>query len=198
VSDPVPPRSSFLIEARRGVRGVFRLLAFRSDWRTWFTPTQAGVIRSFSGVALAFPAFWFLITSANFFLAENPTAGGPEDMIGFAEMALIWARFWLLFPLVAYAICQLMDLRDRFLAWLVVHNWTVFVLLHVQVVIWALYMAGLADAQSTGMLLAFYQVARLLVHWRVAHGALGLSPGLAAAAAGVPVVIDLIIASALL
>jgi hypothetical protein len=186
-----------LIEARRGVRGVFQLLAFKPDWKDFFNPTPAGVIASFAGVVVAFPAFWFLISSANFFMAENPTSGGSEDFATPVEMLLIWARFWLLFPLVAFAVCGLMGVRERFFAWLVVHNWTVFVLLHVQVLIWALYMAGIADAQFVGAMLAFYQIVRLFVHWRVAHGALGLSPGLAAAAAGIVLIVDLIAAAAM-
>jgi hypothetical protein len=186
-----------LIEARRGVRGVFQLLAFKPDWKDYFNPTQAGVIASFSGLVLAFPAFWFLVSSANFFMAENPTSGGEADFVTSIEMVVIWARFWLLLPLAAFAVCQVMGVRERFFAWLVVHNWTVFVLLHVQVMIWALYMAGIANAEIVGALLAFYQIVRLFVHWRVAHGALGLSPGLAAAAAGIVLIVDLIAAAAM-
>jgi len=194
---PTPPGPSLLIEARRGVRGVFQLLAFKPDWKDYFNPTQAGVIASFSGLVLAFPAFWFLVSSANFFMAENPTSGGEADFVTSIEMVVIWARFWLLFPLAAFAVCQVMGVRERFFAWLVVHNWTVFVLLHVQVMIWALYMAGIANAEIVGALLAFYQIVRLFVHWRVAHGALGLSPGLAAAAAGIVLIVDLIAAAAM-
>ncbi|MGX6648829.1 hypothetical protein ACWCOP_12910 [Maricaulaceae bacterium MS644] len=194
---PTPPGPSLLIEARRSVRGVFQLMAFKPDWTRYFNPTQPGVVASFAGVALAFPAFWFLIASANFFMAENPASGGAAAFVTPVEMAVIWARFWLLFPLVAFAVCQLMGVRERFFAWLVVHNWTVFVLLHVQALIWALYMAGIANAQLVGALLAFYQIVRLFVHWRVAHGALGLSPGLAAAAAGIVLIVDLIAAAAM-
>lgn len=196
-SPPTPPGPSLLTQARMGVRGVFLLLAFKPDWTRYFNPTQTGVIRSFAGVILAFPAFWFLISSANFFMAENPTSGGEADFVTPVEMVVIWARFWLLFPVVAFAVCQVLGVRERFFAWLVVHNWTVFVLLHVQVLIWALYMAGIADAQIAGALLAFYQIVRLFVHWRVAHGALGLSPGLAAAAAGIVLIVDLIAAAAM-
>jgi hypothetical protein len=200
VSDPAPPTPpgpSLLTEVRLGVRGVFQLLAFKPDWTGYFNPTRAGVITSFAGVVLAFPAFWFMISSANFFMAENPTSGGAEDFVTPIEMAVIWARFWLLFPPVAFGVCQVMGVRERFFAWLVVHNWTVFVLLHIQVLIWALYMAGIANADIVGALLAFYQIVRLFVHWRVAHGALGLSPALAAAAAGIVLIVDLIAAAAM-
>lgn len=180
-----------------GVRGVFALLSFRKGWRGFFDPSMNGALRSFAGVALAFPAFWFMVSSANFFMAENPVPSGAVDMVGVGERLLIWARLWLLFPVAAWGICRLMGLADRFWAWLTVHNWTVFVLIHVQALFWALYMAGLADPASLGAVLTVYQLARLFVHWRVAQGALGLPPGLAAAAAGVPLIADLIVATTL-
>jgi hypothetical protein len=197
VSGPAPTGSALVAEARAGVRGVLLMLAFRDGWRACFTPTQTGALRSFIGVLLAFPAFWFMVSSANFFMAENPGPDGPSAMIGAGERLLIWARLWLLFPIVAWGVCALMGLRERFFAWLAVHNWTVFVLVHLQALFWALYMAGLADPGSLGLVLTVYQVARLFVHWRVAHGALGLSPGLSAAVAGVPILADLIVATTL-
>lgn len=181
-----------------GVRGVFAMLAFRKEWRAFFNPSAEGALRSFAGVLLAFPAFWFMVASANFFMTENPAVDGAVDMVGVGERLLIWLRLWLLFPVIAWVICRLMGLTDRFYAWLAVHNWTVFVLVHIQALFWALYMAGLADPASLGAILTFYQVARLFVHWRVAQGALGLPPGLAAAVAGVPLIADLIVAMILI
>ncbi len=180
-----------------GVRGVFALLTFKPDWRVWFDPSRTGALRSFAGLVLAFPAFWFMVSSANFFITENPGETGPAELIGVGERVMIWVRLWLLFPAAAWIVCLLMGMQDRFFAWLTVHNWTVFVLIHLQALFWALYMAGLADPPSLGALLVFYQIVRIAVHWRVAQGALGLPPGLAAAAAGVPLFADLIVASAL-
>ncbi|MEQ8403913.1 MAG: hypothetical protein RKE49_02365 [Oceanicaulis sp.] len=198
MSEPAPSRWSLLTEARHGVRGVVALLAFRETWRSHFDPSQAGAVRSFIGVILAFPAFWFMVSAANFYLTENPAAGEAADLVTIGERLAIWARLWLLFPIAAFVTASLMGLRGAFWAWLTVHNWTVVVLVHVQALFWALYMAGLADPASLGALLAFYQLARLFVHWRVAQGALGLPPGLAAAAAGVPLLVDMVLARALL
>ncbi|MGJ3232132.1 MAG: hypothetical protein ACFE0P_10065 [Oceanicaulis sp.] len=198
MSEPAPPRRSLLSEARLGVRGVFALLAFRKNWRAYFDPSAAGALRSFIGVVLAFPAFWFMISAANHFIAENPGAGEAADPVTVAERLLIWVRFWVLFPVTAWIVCALMDLRGGFYAWLTVHNWTVFVLVHIQALIWALHLAGLGDPESLGALLTLYALARLFVHWRVAQGSLGLPPGLSAAAAGVPLIADLVVASALI
>ena len=43
---------------------------------------------------------------------------------------------------------------------------------------------------AMGQVTSLYNFVRLFVHWRVAHAALGLPPLLAAAAAGVPLIID--------
>lgn len=193
MSAPPPPRLSLLNEARLGVRGVFALLGFRPGWRAAFNVSRDGIARSFIGLVAALPAFWFMIEAVNFYAAENPDLSSAETFVTPGEAVVTWLRFWVLFPVVAWLVCLMMDLKDRFAAWLVVHNWTVFVLVHVQALFWALYMAGLADPASLGALLGVYQFARLLVHWRVAQGALGLPPGLAAAAAGVPLIADLLL-----
>lgn len=180
---------SALSDARSAFVGVGRLLAFRKDWRAGFDVSAEGVARSFSGVVLGLPAFAFTLLAANHFMAQNPVFT-VEAGFGLLDAALIWLRFWLVFPLVAAATCLVLGLGARFASWLVVHNWTVFVLLHVQALIWALYPAGLADAEALGLALGFYQILRLFVHWRVAQGALGLPPALAAAVAGVPLAVD--------
>ena len=182
--------SVLLNEARQGVIGCFKLLAFRNDWRSHFDVSTRGVARSFAGVVLALPAFVFTVASVNHLVAENPTLadGGAGFQIG--EAVLVWARFWLLFPLVAVATAMLLKVTDRYAKWLVVHNWTVFVLIHIQAFFFALYMAGLADAAALAALLGIYQLARLLVHWRVAIGALGLPAVMSAAAAAIPLLVE--------
>lgn len=186
-----------LEDAKAGVRGVFALLAFRDGWRSHFDVSAEGVTRSFAGVVLALPAYVFLIVSANHFVAENPDLVSADASVTLLSAAISWARFWLLFPILAAGMVWLLGAKDRYAPWLVVHNWTVFVLVHVQALIWALYGAGLADPAALAALVSLYQFLRLFIHWRVAHGALGLPPGLAAAAAGVPLVIDWMILSAL-
>jgi len=184
---------SWIHEVRAGLTGCFALLTFKDDWRKHFDVSAQGVGRSFIGIILAVPAFAFTVASANHLVAENPMLVAPGSEITLAEAALIWLRFWFLFPIVAAGTAMVLKVSDRYAKWLVVHNWMVLALIHVQALMWAFYMAGFADAQSFVALLGSYTFLRLFVHWRVAAGALGVSIWLAAAAAGIPLVADTLV-----
>jgi len=182
-----------LSDANLRVRGVFAMLAFRPGWRGHFDITPLGVGRSFNGVILALPAFYLMVAGINALVSANPALYGPDAGTGFGEAALAWLRIWGLFPLTAFLTVAILGIRERLGAWVAVHNWAVFVLLHIQALIWALYLAGLANAAAVQGLLGIYTLARYYVHWRVAHGALGLPPVLAGAAAAIPLVIEAIV-----
>lgn len=183
-----------LADANRRVRGVFAMLAFRPGWRGHFDVTPLGVGRSFNGVILALPAFYLMVAGINALVAGNPALYGPDAAkTGFGEAAGAWLRIWGLFPLTAFLTVAILGIRERLGAWVAVHNWAVFVLLHLQALVWALYLAGLANAAAVQGLLGLYALARYYVHWRVAHGALGLPPVMAGAAAAIPLVIEAII-----
>lgn len=179
-----------LADANRRVRGVFAMLAFRPGWRGHFDVTPLGVGRSFNGVILALPAFYLMVAGVNAMVAQNPALYAPDAATGFGDAAGAWLRIWGLFPLTALLTVAILGIRERTGAWLAVHNWAVFVLLHVQALIWALYLGGLANAAAVQGLLGIYTLTRYYVHWRVAHGALGLPPVLAGAAAAIPLVIE--------
>lgn len=182
-------------DMRSGVAGVFALLMFKKDWRKHFDVSPEGVARSFSGVILALPAYVFLIVGVNYFYADNAAAYTSEMRFTLLDALISWARFWLLFPVVAAGVVMVMGLKDRFASWLVVHNWTVFVLVHVQALLLALYPAGLADPGAISQAMMLYSFVRLFIHWRVAHGAMGLPPIMALVAAGIPLIIDRLILS---
>ncbi len=181
-----------ITETRAAMVGCLKVLTLKDDWRDHFDVSTEGVARSFAGVILAIPAFAFTVGSANHLVATEPTLVAPDAAISLGETFLIWARFWILFPLAAALTAMLLGLSKRYASWLVVHNWMTFALIHIQAVFWALYMAGLADARSFVAFLGTYQVMRLLIHWRVAIASLGLPMGISVAAAGIPLVADLI------
>ncbi len=182
-----------LADANLRVSGLFAMLAFRPGWRGRFDITPLGVGRSFNGVILALPAFYLMIAGVNAVVSANPAVYGEDAGAGFGDAAIAWLRIWGLFPVVAFFTVTVMGIRERLGAWVAVHNWAVFVLLHVQALIWALYLAGLANAAALQGLLGLYGLIRYYVHWRVAHGALGLPPVMAAAAAGIPLVAEAIL-----
>jgi hypothetical protein len=181
---------ALLGEARSATVGVFRLIAFRKDWRKYFDISPGGVARSFAGVVLALPAFIFTVFAIGHFVAENPSLVGPDSGLDRTEAALTWVRYWLLFPIVAALTTLAAGLTKKFAAWVVVQNWTVFVLVHIQALIFALYPAGLADPASLSQLSMMYILARMLAFWRVAAGALEVSPVFGAALAGIVVLAD--------
>lgn len=181
---------ALLREARRSTVGVFRMAAFRDDWRTYFDFSAEGVGRSFAGLILALPAFIFTVHAIGYFVADNPNLVPSDTRMTALEAALTWARYWLVFPLVAAGICLAAGMTKKYAAWLVTQNWTVFVLVHIQALIFALYPAGLADPASLGQLTQVYIMARALAFWRVAAGALEAPAGLSAAFAGIIFLVD--------
>lgn len=181
---------ALLREARTASLGVVQLFAFRKDWRKSFDFSAEGVARSFAGLVLALPAFIFTVYAIDYFVADNPNMVPPETRMTFLEAALTWARYWLAFPIVAAGICIAAGMTKKYAAWLVVQNWTVFVLVHIQALIFALYPAGLADPVSLSQMTQIYIVARAMAFWRVAAGALEIPAGLAAALAGIVFLVD--------
>ena len=181
---------AYLREARTATLGVFLMIAFRKDWRKHFDVSPGGVARSFMGLILALPAFIFTVYAIGYFVAQNPSLVGPDSGLDTGEAALTWARYWLLFPIVAALTTLAAGLTHKFAAWVVVQNWTVFVLVHIQALIFALYPAGLADPAALGLLSQIYILARMLAFWRVAAAALEASPLFAAALAGIPFLAD--------
>lgn len=177
-----------LAEIRAGVTGIYAMLAFQPGWQRHFDVSVDGFVNSFKAALYALPAFILIMLSANHFLAGE--ANAADARVGLWEAVLQYARIWLVFPVLAYVIVKLLGLKTGFSAWVVVHNWAVFVLLHVQALIWALNAAGIANAQVLATLIAFYQIARLFVHWRVAAGTLDMPWGLAAGVACIPLVVD--------
>ncbi len=179
-----------LTEARSATVGVFRLLAFRKDWRTYFDVSTGGVVRSFAGLILALPAFLFTVYAISYFVADNPELMGSDSEMTAVEAGLTWARYWIVFPVVAALTCLAAGLTHRYAGWLVVQNWTVFVMVHIQALIFALYPAGIADAASLSQLTLMYIFVRALSFWRVAAGALEVPPAFALALAGIPFLVD--------
>lgn len=186
---------ALLADARSALIGLARLLAFQEGWRSHFDISPEGVWRSFGAVALALPAFVLFVLAANYFVAAN--APGSEAGYSPLEAGISYLRIWAVFPVVAAGVAIALGLTGRYAAWLVIHNWAVFALLHVTALFFLLYAAGIADAAALAVLLQFYRLARLFVHWRIACAALQVGPVTGAAAAGIPVLADMVLIYAL-
>ncbi len=178
---------------RHATAGLYAMMAFKPGWRARFDVSFDGMIASFGGALIALPAFALIVLGSNHFIAAHPDIVDPTAQVGLWGAAGQYARIWLLFPPVALLVCLVLGLKTELAAWITVHNWAVAVLLWIQALIWMLHAAGIIGLEMLSFLLALYQVLRLVVHWRVAMGALGLHWGIAAGAACIPLIVDAIL-----
>lgn len=183
---------ALLREASAALTGLGKLMAFREDWRTHFDVSADGVWRSFGAVILSIPGYVLFVFAANYLVASLP--GTPEGA-GFnaIEATLTYLRIWFVFPFVAAAVAMLLGLKHHFAGWLVLHNWAVFALLHMSVIFYLLYAAGIADTNALATLLQFYLFVRIFVHWRVACAGLQTGIVTGAAAAAIPMLVDAVL-----
>lgn len=186
---------ALLNEARSALTGLYKLFSFQAGWRSHFDISPDGVARSFGAVLLALPAFALFVLAANYYVAAN----APDAGLGYGplEALVSYLRIWGVFPFVAAGVTIVLGLTGRYAAWLVIHNWAVFALLHVTALFFVLYAAGLADPALLAVLLQFYRFGRLVVHWRIACAALQVGPVTGAAAAGIPILADMVLIYAL-
>lgn len=179
-------------DIKPAVIGFGKLMAYQERWQDYFDVSRAGVIRSFLAAIWSLPIFILYYFSVNYFLSGlPPTDGEAVATLGLLDGLLTFVRIWVAFPIVAYLTVRVLSLDGLFGAWLSVHNWTVFILLHLTGFMWVLHTAGLLDASGILVFNAvIYPALRLFVHYRVAEGALGCHWSTALAAAGIPLVAD--------
>jgi hypothetical protein len=101
---------------------------------------------------------------------------------------------WALFPVAAALVVRILDVKENFTPWVIIHNWGVIYLYALQAAIWMLYVAGLIDQTIFNLLFWLYGPIRVLVHWRIAYMSLGVPTITAAMGAVVPIIVTQIIA----
>ena len=100
-------------------------------------------------------------------------------------------RIWLAFPLIAALLVRLAGVKQRYVHWLVLHNWAVLFLFAFQGAIFVFYLAGLANAETTAFIYTFaYLFFRFFLHARIAMVALDLPAGRGIALGLIPVFAD--------
>ncbi|WP_420430965.1 hypothetical protein [Hyphobacterium sp.] len=176
-------------EAWGGLIAVTRAIAFRDDWQAPLNLSAAGLIRSFSAALFTLPIFWFTLQGAMRLSADlAPDASITYDAGDFlADMG----RIWLAFPLIAALLVRLAGVKHRYVHWLVLHNWAVLFLFAFQGLIFVLFLAGLANAETTAFIYTFaYLFFRFFLHARIAMVALDLPAGRGIALGLIPVFAD--------
>ena len=172
------------------------MLKNQQGWRAYFDVSRSGILFSFSGLVIGLPALFIWIYAADYLARQVPDYS--MQALSWVDITIIWARIWFLFPIVSAVVVRVLRLPSHYGPWLVVHNWTILLLIHIPTFFYLLAMLGLIGIETVSVFVLMYLGLRLLVHWRVAVAALGISPGLAVAAAGIPMAVDWILIQLLL
>ncbi|MHA6287475.1 hypothetical protein [Maricaulis sp. CAU 1757] len=173
-------------EAARGLIGSWRLLTFRSGWENCFNISVGGFWRSFAAAGLAVP----LLALAQ---AGATRAGYPVPM---SFLATQYVLSWLAFPIAAAVAARMAGAKHRIVPWIIIHNWSVLWLYGLQACMAALFVAGLLSIELLALFSWLYIYVRILVHWRIAYGALGLPTITSALVAAVPILVGHIVSTA--
>jgi hypothetical protein len=178
-----------IAEAWGGLIAITRAIAFREDWHEPLNLSAAGLVRSFSAVLFTLPVFWFTLQGAMRLSAE--LAPDADITYAFSDFAADMVRIWLVFPILAALLVRLAGVKQRYVHWLVLHNWAVLFLFLSQGLVFVFYLSGLANAETTAFIYTFaYLFFRFFLHARVAVVALGLPAGRGIALGLIPVFTD--------
>lgn len=166
-------------EAYLALDGTFKALTFKQGWQSEIDVSLTGFWHSFLAII---PAMAML---AGILIAADHIGGS------FNEAAIWWIFWlsWLVFPGAAAVATVVLGVRERFVPWVVMHNWTVVWLYGILTLLWALLTAGLISREFFEFANFIYLYFRVLVHWRIAYVSLGLPTITAALAAAVPIVV---------
>ena len=163
-------------EAWLALIGAWRALTFKSDWDQNFDLSVRGLWHSFFAAMVALPLVIFILTAVQHLGTDLQPV----------HYYVRYAISWLVFPVAAAGTVALLGVRQSFVPWLILHNWTVVLLYGLLTLFWALRTAGIIDQTIHEVFVFFYFYLRILVHWRVAFATLGVPTITSALAASVP------------
>ena len=175
------------------LRGVVEMLAFRPNWRRNFDIGPSAVNRSFLAAIPAAPLFVLSIAGPNEAyrsLAETPASAHPT---GIVQGAVLYFCLWTYFPLVARIFVRIFRIEKSFAPWLVVHNWTVLLLVGLQAALGALVLTGLLSPAAYLNLGSLYFIFALYAHCRVAAATLDAPVPVAVGGASLAILIWLLV-----
>jgi len=182
-----------LVEAGLGLRSVTRAMMFREDWSDGLNLTTGGLVRSFVAVLLSLPVFWLVLTGSYRLVSELSDL--PVPPYTSADFIIDQLRIWLVFPILAVLLTRLAGIPQRFVHWVILHNWAVLFLFLVQAGIIVFYLAGLLSASMAldAIRLFYLIIVRAIVHISVAFVALQQRNVRGVTLAFIPVMVDLIL-----
>ncbi len=169
--------------------GVFAMLAFREDWRKHFDVSMDGLWASFSAALWGLPFFVLTVWAQNDLVRELASDSEAARTTGFLHAAILYFALWAYFPPIAHIFCRSFKIDASFAPWVVVHNWTVLMLVILQGLISLLLIGGILSAEAYISLRTSYLFLAIFAHCRAAVGALDAPWSLAIGGACVTIIL---------
>lgn len=155
------------------VYGSWRLACFDAAGVQHFDDSPEAALRSFFAAVLVAPAF-----IAMTLLAPSESRVAQGSLVALLVYALNYCLLWVVFPVIAYRICQVIDRERAFFRFLSANNWTSVIAFHLQLVI-AVLVVGNVFPEVLAALLQLAMFAYLVGYqWFIARHCLDVSgPG---------------------
>ena len=176
-----------LAKISRAIYGVWRLALLDADGLKHFDDTIEAYWQSFQAAMVAAPAYAILVAIR---LAVTETEAGLLQIV-LAE-AISYTINWVAFPLAMIHVCDRIGCFDRYVRYIIAHNWSAVI--QIAVFLRAMILArGILGAGAGTMLLIAASLAILFYQWFVARTALAVNGGVAAAIVGLDLVISIVL-----
>ena len=177
-------------EFMRAVYGAWRLALLDRKGLDSFDSTVEAYWKSFNAAVIVAPAYAFFLVLG---LSEADNRAGWLAIAAIETLAYIIG--WVAFPLIMIYVCERIGRFDRYLRYIVAHNWSNVIKAALLLAVTVLSQ-GLLDGSTAALLGLVAPLAILFYQWFIARVALDVSGGAAAAIVGLHLMIDILISLA--
>ena len=174
-------------EFMRAVYGAWRLALLDRKGLDCFDATIEAYWKSFNAAVIVAPAYALLLIIR---LGEVDARAGPVAVIAVEILAYVIG--WVAFPLIMIYVCDRIGRFDRYLRYIVAHNWSNVIQIALFLAVTLISKGFLGGAHS--VLLGLAATAAILFYqWFIARTALDITGGGAAAIVGLDLIISILI-----
>jgi hypothetical protein len=177
------------IEVQLAVGGALRLACGDRRGLGFFDVTIDGFWRSFRAAAICYPLYLFLLIS-RVSAAQWTTAGVPTVIL---VETIAYVIAWAAFPLLILQLTRWLGREHRFLAFMVVYNWSQIPQTVLLAIVGLDAATGLLPASTVHFVEAIATIAVLVYEWYIARVALAVT----GAQATLIVIIDVVLGTTL-
>ena len=176
-----------LAEISHAIYGAWRLALLDANGLKRFDNTIEAYWQSFQAAIVTAPAYVILVGIR---LAVTETEAGLLQIV--LVEAISYTISWVAFPLAMSYVCNQIGCFDRYVRYIIAHNWSAVI--QIAIFLSAMTLARSILGAGTGtMLLIASSLAILCYQWFVARTALAVSGGVAAAIVGLDLVISIVL-----